>query len=127
MQDDRGGVFDSMSTLIPDPAPDDIRRRAGGCLLAGTLFVTSFIVAWLAAIMLYGLVVEQWEMVRVRREFSYDWAFLYAPLFAFGCGTAAAFWATRRQSAVRITLLIIVTSLIALFAGIILFGLGGLI
>lgn len=114
-------------TLLPDPAPDAIRRRGGGCLLAGTLFVLTFIVAWLVAIMLYGLVVEQWEMIRVRREFSYDWAFLYAPLFSFGCGTAVAFWATRRLSVVRITLLVIVTALIALFAGIILFGLGGLI
>ena len=80
-----------------------------------------------AAAALYGLVVEQWALVRVRREFSYDWAFLYAPLIALGVGLAAAFLATRRLPAARMTLLILTTGLIALFGGILLFGLGGLI
>lgn len=107
--------------------PDAPPRGGAGCLLAGTLFALTFIVGWLVAILLYGLVVEQWEMVRVRREFSYEWAFVWAPLFALGCGLTVAFWATRRMAAARMTLLVITLGLIALFGGIILFGLGGLI
>ena len=103
------------------------KRTAAGCLAGGALFAVVFVAVWLAAITLYGLVVEQWELVEVRREFSYDWAFLYAPLIALGLGFAAAFAATRRLPAARITLLIVTTGLVALFGGIVLFGLGGLI
>lgn len=103
------------------------KRTAAGCLAGGALFAVVFVAVWLAAITLYGLVVEQWELVRVRREFSYDWAFLYAPLIAFGLGLAAAFGATRRLPAARLVLLIVTVGLLALFAGIILFGLGGLL
>ena len=74
-----------------------------GCVAAGALFAVVFAVIWLAAITCYGLIVEQWELVRVRREFSYDWAFLYAPLIAMGCGTALAFVAARRFPAARVT------------------------
>lgn len=108
---------------MTDPAP----RRGAGCLVGGALFAVVFVAVWLAAITLYGLVVEQWEMVRVRRDFSYDWAFLWAPLTALGCALAVAFWATRRLSAARVTLLALAAGLIALFGGILLFGLGGLI
>ncbi len=103
------------------------KRTAAGCLTGGVLFAVVFVAVWLAAITLYGLVVEQWELVEVRREFSYDWAFLYAPLIALGLGLAAAFAATRRLPAARMTLLIVTTGLVALFGGIVLFGLGGLI
>lgn len=110
-----------------DPAGNETRNSVGGCLAGGALFAVVFVAIWLAAITLYGLVVEQWGMVRVRREFSYDWAFLYAPLLAFGFGLAAAFLASRRLPAARLTLLIVVVGLIALFGGIVVFGLGGLI
>ncbi len=102
-------------------------RRGAGCVAAGALFGVVAILGWLVAITAYGLVVEQWGMVRVRREFSYDWAFVYAPLFAIGLGLAAAFLASRRASAARMTLLITVTGAIALLAGVVLFGFGGLI
>jgi hypothetical protein len=109
-------------------APGSVRPSgASGCLIGGALFVAVFVAVWLAAITLYGLVVEQWELVRVRREFSYDWAFLYAPLIAFGLGSVAAFVATRRFAAARLMLLIFATGLIALFGGILFFGLGGLL
>ncbi len=98
-----------------------------GCLAASALFVVVFAVVWLAAITLYGLVVEQWELIRARREFSYDWVFLYAPLIAIGCGTAMAFVAARRFPAARVTMLILLTGLIARFGGLLLFGLGGLV
>ena len=103
------------------------KRAGAGCLAGGALFAVVFVAVWLAAVTVYGLVVEQWELVGVRREFSYDWAFLYAPLIAFGLGLAAAFLATRRLPAARMTMLILTTGLIALFGGILLFGLGGLI
>ena len=98
-----------------------------GCLAAGALFAVVFVAVWLAAMTLYGLVVEQWGLIGVRREFSYDWALGYAPLLAIGCGTAAAFIAARRVDAARVTVLTIVIGLIALFGGVLLFGLGGLI
>ena len=116
---------------MPDTQPPDRREGARGgmtgCLAAGAMFAVVFVAAWLAAVTLYGLVVEQWEMVRVRREFSYDWAFLWAPLIAFGAATATGFAATRRLSAARRTLLVVVTGLIALFGALLLFGLGGLL
>ena len=102
-------------------------RQGAGCLIGGVLFAVIFVAVWLAAVTLYGLAVEQWELVRVRRDFSRDWVFLWAPLIALGCGLAAAFGATRRLSAVRVLLLAIGTGLIALCGGILLFGLGGLI
>lgn len=105
----------------------DVPRGGAGCLAAGALFAVIFVAVWLAAITLYGLVVEQWELIHVRREFSYDWAFLYAPLLGIGFGIAAAFFATRRLSAARMTLLIVTTGLVALFGGIMLLGFGGLI
>lgn len=106
------------------PGPE---RTRTGCVAAGALFAIVAILGWLIAITAYGLFVEQWEMIEVRREFSYDWAFVYAPLFAIGLGLAIAFLASRRASAARMSLLITVTGAIALLAGIVLFGLGGLI
>jgi hypothetical protein len=104
-----------------------VQRTTAGCLAGGALFAVVFVAVWLAAITLYGLVVEQWELIEVRREFSYGWAFVYAPLIALWAGLAAAFAATRRLPAARVTLLIVTTGLLALFAGIVLFGLGGLL
>lgn len=115
-----------MAEPAPDPEQPEKRSRAG-CVAAGALFAIVAILGWLIAITAYGLVVEQWEMVEVRREFSYDWVFLWAPLFAIGIGLAAAFLVSRRASAARMTLLIVVTGTIALLGGVVLFGLGGLI
>ncbi len=112
----------------PAPGPDRPERRAGaGCVAAGALFAIVAILGWLIAITAYGLVVEQWRMIEVRREFSYDWVFLYAPMFAIGFGLVAAFLASRGASAARMALLITITGAIALLAGVVLFGLGGLI
>lgn len=111
---------------MTEPAPGPERNRSG-CVAVGALFAIVAILGWLIAITAYGLVVEQWEMIEVRREFSYDWVFLYAPLFAIGIGLAAAFLISRRASAARMTLLITITGAIALLAGVVLFGLGGLI
>ena len=112
----------------PAPGPEQPEKRSrAGCVAAGALFAIVAILGWLIAITAYGLVVEQWEMIEVRREFSYDWVFLYAPLFAIGLGLATAFFVSRRASAARMALLITVTGAIALLAGVVLFGLGGLI
>ena len=112
----------------PAPGPGRPERRSGaGCVAVVALFGVVALLGWLIEITAYGLVVEQWELVRVRREFSYDWAFVYAPLFAVGLGLAAAFTASRRASAARMALLITITGAIALLAGFVLFGLGGLI
>lgn len=74
---------------MAEPAPGSERSRTG-CVAAGALFAIVTLLGWLIAITAYGLVVEQWEMIEVRREFSYDWVFLWAPLFAVGLGLAAA-------------------------------------
>ena len=112
---------------MSEPADGPPPRAGAGCVIGGALFAAVFVAVWLAAIMLYGLVVEQWELVRVRREFSYEWAFLWAPLIGLALGFTAAFLATRRYSAARLTLLILAVGLIALFGAILLFGLGALI
>ena len=112
----------------PASGPDRPEMRPGaGCVAAGALFAIVALLGWLIAITAYGLVVEQWEMVEVRREFGYDWVFLWAPLFAAGLGLATAFLASRRASAARMTLLITVTGAIALLGGVVLLGLGGLV
>lgn len=118
-----------MTDTPPPPGPDALPRtgRGWGCVGGGALFASTAIIGWLLAILLYGLVVEQWEMIRVRREFSSDWVFLYAPLFAMGCGAVVAFWVSRRASAARLTLLILLAGTAALVGGVALFGLGGLI
>lgn len=105
---------------------DGAKRRGGGCLAAGALFAVVFAAVWLAGVTAYGIVVEQWKMIRVRGDFDHDWVFLYSPLIALGFGAAAAFAVMRRGSAVRLTLLILTSGLIALFAGILFFGLGGM-
>lgn len=113
--------------MATDPEAGRPARRGPGCIAVGALFAVTAIVGWLVAITLYGLVVEQWEMIRVRREFSYDWVFLYAPLFAIGIGLAVAFWASRRVPAARLTLLIVGVGIVALVGGVALLGLGGLL
>ena len=40
------------------------------------------------------LVVEIWELVRVRREFGYE-MIIYAPLAGLVCGIAATIWVAR--------------------------------
>ncbi|WP_077146166.1 hypothetical protein [Sphingopyxis sp. KK2] len=102
-------------------------RDGAGCLVTGASFLFVAIIGWIAAITLYGLVVEQWELVRVRREFGYDWAFVYAPLFAIGAGGAVAFWVSGRGSSARLTLMVMLAGLAALLAGLALFGLGAVI
>lgn len=109
-------------------AGDGAPPRGGvGCLIGGALFAVVFVAVWLAAMTLYGLVVEQWEWVRVRREFSYEWAFVWAPLISSALGFAAAFVATRRYAAARLTLLVLAAGLVTLFGAILLFGLGALL
>ena len=52
----------------PAPGPERPETRAGaGCVAAGALFAIVAILGWLIAITAYGLVVEQWEMIEVRR------------------------------------------------------------
>lgn len=102
-------------------------KRAAGCFALGVVFAFVAIIGWFAAVLIYGLVVQQWGWVKVRREFEYDWVFLYAPLFAIGIGLAAAFGLGRRASAARLTILAVTAGLVALVAGVLLFGLGGLI
>lgn len=115
-----------MATPAPGPERPG-KPSAAGCVGAGVLGAIVAILGWLIAITAYGLVVEQWEMIKVRRAFSHDWVFFYAPLFAIGLGLAAALLVSRRASAARMTLLIVVTGTIALLAGVVLLGFGGLI
>ena len=112
-----------MERRLTDPAP---RSPAARCLAGGALFVAVFVAAWVLAVVAYGFIVEEWGMIRVRREFGYDWALLYAPLFAIGCATTAAWFGARGVSDMRLTLIVVVAALLALFAAILLFGLGGL-
>lgn len=102
-------------------------RGGAGCFGLGALFVFVAIIAWFAAVLIYGVVVQQWGWIKVRREFEFDWVFFYAPLFAIGLGLAAAFGLGRRASAARLTILAVTAGLVALVAGVLLFGLGGLI
>ena len=112
-----------MERRLTEPAP---RSPVAGCLAAGAMFAAGFVAAWVFAVVAYGFVVEEWGMIRVRREFGYDWGLLYAPLFAIGCATAAAWFASRGVSGTRLTLIVVVAALIGLFAAIALFGVGGL-
>lgn len=101
--------------------------RRGGCGLAAALSIVVFVAIWLAAVTGYGLVAEQWEIVRPRRALAHHWVFGYAPLIALGFALLTAFVVMRRRAAARMTLLILSAGLVALFGGILFLGVGGLI
>ncbi len=101
--------------------------RRGGCGLAAALSLVVFAAIWLAAVTGYGLVAEQWEIVRPRRALAHHWVFGYAPLIALGFALLTAFVVMRRRAAARMTLLILSAGLVAFFGGILFLGVGGLI
>ena len=75
--------------------------RGGGCLAQSALFFGVAIAAAFAAMMVYVLVVEQWGLIAVRREFSLDMALLYAPLCGMVAGACALAWHARRGVAMQ--------------------------
>lgn len=75
--------------------------RGGGCLAQSALFLGVAIAAAFAAMMAYVLVVEQWELIAVRREFLLDMALLYAPLCGIVAGASALVWRSRRGVSVQ--------------------------
>jgi hypothetical protein len=66
-----------------------------GCFTLGLIFGAVTVSGWVITILLYGLIVEQWGLIAVRREFGYDMGLLWAPLTGLVLATLACFWVTR--------------------------------
>jgi len=104
-------------------------KEAGvrGCLTLAAIFLVFTLAGALATLALYSLVVEQWGLIRVRREFGYE-MILYAPLAGLACGFAAAFWFTRGgPSARRAPVLLSLGLIVALGLLLVFFGLGAVL
>jgi hypothetical protein len=96
-----------------------------GCFVLLSLFSGVAVAGWVVAILIYSLVVEQWALVAVRREFGYDIAFLWAPLFGLMSAAAACFWASRGSAQTRRTpLLAAIALIVAALLFIVFAGLG---
>jgi hypothetical protein len=98
-----------------------------GCLTLFGLGIATMVAGWLFAIAVYTLLVEQWGLITVRREFSLDMALLWAPLFGIAVALAVTFFFGRRSSpksravAALLVALAVATGLLLLF-----FGLGAI-
>jgi hypothetical protein len=76
---------------------------ASGCLGLGLLFVGTTISTALVTLFAYVLVVEQFALIAVRREFSYEMGLVWAPLAGLLAGIAALFWALRSRASAKRT------------------------
>lgn len=100
---------------------------ASGCLTLAAVFLVFSVAGALVTLMLYSLVVEQWELIAVPREFGFE-MILYAPLSGLVCGFAAAFWSTRGgPSARRAPVLLSLGLVVALALLLVFFGLGAVV
>jgi hypothetical protein len=104
-------------------------KQAGvrGCLTLAAIFLVFTLAGALATLAVYSLIVEQWELIRVPREFGFE-MILYAPLSGLACGFVAAFWATRGgPSARRAPVLLSLGLTVALGLLVVFFGLGAVL
>jgi hypothetical protein len=99
-----------------DDLPVEVQAKSG-CVPIGVLFVSVCGAGALLTMVAYVLVVEQWGLIAVRREFGYD-MLLYAPLAGLIMAVLSLMWAMR-QSAPRI---LRVAGLIAGMGALILIG-----
>ncbi len=99
-----------------------------GCLPLASLFIGVWFAGAMTAMFAYILVVEQLSLITVRREFSYDMAFLWSPLFGLIAAFALTFWALRRDDTGRKTALwAILAGAVALLLLFLFIGLGTII
>jgi hypothetical protein len=95
-----------------------------GCLGLGLLFAGVTLAATLVTMFAYILVVEQWGLIAVRREFSFD-MLLYAPLTGLVVASVAVLLATRGQASPQRTIALAgISGVAGLFLLILFFGLG---
>ena len=109
----------------PGEQPAEHRANSTGCLALGLLFGGVAVAGALVALFGYTLIVEQWGLISVRREFGYDMAFLWAPLSGLIAGCVALIWATRSGATRQRTgVLTGIAMLVALALLLLVFGLG---
>jgi hypothetical protein len=112
----------------PETGPESGQQPSTyGCLLLFAVFLATAFAGTLATLALYTLLVEQLEVIQVRREFGYS-MIVYAPLAGLACGFAAAFWASRGGSpARRGQIMLAVGSVAGLALLLLFFGLGAVL
>jgi hypothetical protein len=100
-------------------------NRGAGCLMLALLFGGVAVAGWVVTILLYSLVVEEWGLITVRREFGLDIAMLWAPVAGLVLGAIACFWATRGPTnAQRIPFFAGIAALVAILLFVMFAGLG---
>ena len=110
-------------TEANDATPDSGR----GCLTLLAVFLVISLAGTLVTLTLFALVVQEWELMGVPREFGFD-MIVYAPLSGLVCGFAAVFWAARGGPSARWTPLLLGLSLvIAVALLLVFFGLGAVL
>jgi hypothetical protein len=106
-------------------SPGEHQANSLGCLALGLLFGGVAAAGALFALFSYILFVEQWGLISVRREFSYDMALLWAPLSGLIAGCVALLWATRsRANRQRTGVITGIAMLVAMALLLLVFGLG---
>ena len=94
-----------------------------GCLTLFGLGIATMVAGWLCVLAVYTLLVEQWGLIAVRREFSLDMALLWAPLFGIVVALAVTYFFGRRSSpkgravAALLVALAVAAGMLLLFVG----------
>lgn len=104
--------------------PERFDNKTGGCLWSIFIFVAASIGITIAVILTYGLLIEQWNLIAVPREFGFD-MILYAPLIGLLVGSAVTYFALQNRSLRKIWIAALII-LIGLFIVLNLLGFSGL-
>jgi hypothetical protein len=107
----------------PQSSNEPSGAKNGGCALAILVLISSSFGISLAVILLYSLLVEQWNLVEVPREFGFD-MILYAPLMGVIGGGICTYFVVQNpsQRKIWISTIVVVAGLLILLS---LIGLGG--
>jgi hypothetical protein len=99
-------------------------NKKNGCAFPIFVFVVTSIGISFAVILIYSLLVEQWTVVEVPREFGFD-MILYAPMLGFLGGGICTYFAFQNSSQRKIWIisLVMLVSLLGLLS---LTGMGGI-
>lgn len=112
-----------MTSAGPPAGADTTPSGGPGCLTLFGLGIATMVAGWFVAIAAHTLLIDQWRLVAVPREFGFDVALLWAPLFAIAVTIAVTLYFGRssvsKGRAIRAlwVSLSIAAGILVLFAG----------
>jgi hypothetical protein len=106
------------------PSTEPSESKKGGCAVPVFVFVVTSIGISFAVILIYGLLVEQWNLIQVPREFGFD-MILYAPLLGVLAGGICTYFAVQNPSQRKIWIAFLVVFMIVLVL-LSIIGIGGI-